>query len=224
MRIKELEIFTPNLQLQADFYSKVLELEKVEETSQSVSFKIGSSILQLTYREKFTPYHFAINIPANQEKEALKWLKKKVTILKDEEHEIQYFDFWDANAIYFYDADKNIVEFIARKRLKNNSENEFDRSSLIEISEIGVPTKNIEQEYKILNGATDIQIYSGSLERFCAVGDDHGLFIIINKEIKKEWFPTTDQPWSSDFNLQFIEKGKEYFFEYKGEELKRIDK
>ena len=29
--------------------------------------QIGKSILKLAQREKFTPYHYAINIPANQE-------------------------------------------------------------------------------------------------------------------------------------------------------------
>lgn len=222
MQINELEIYTSKLQAQTKFYSRVLELDIIEKSELSISFKIGNSILKLTYREKITPYHYAINIPANQEKEALNWLKKRVTILKDENEEIQYFDFWNAHAIYFYDAEKNIVELIARKSLKNNSKKKFNNNSLLEISEIGLPTSDIEQEYKILNEATDIQIYSGSFQGFCAIGDEHGLFIVINKQVKKDWYPTQDLPMSSDFKINFNEKEKEYTFKYINEKLKRL--
>jgi catechol-2,3-dioxygenase len=220
MKIQELELYTPRLKAQTKFYSEILELNVIAKTNTSTSFQIGESILKLVQREKFTPYHYAINIPANQEIEGLEWLKERVEILKHENLTIQYFDFWNAYAIYFYDEDRNIVELIARKNMENNSNQPFDKNSLLEISEIGIPTSDIDKEYKILKKATGIPIHSGNLERFCAIGDDNGLFIAINKEQKKVWFPTKDTPLSSDFNITFIEKGKEFTFEYKNEELK----
>jgi len=219
MHIQELEIFTPNLDAQTQFYAQTLELDIIQKTSDSVSFQIGNSILKLTYRTAFLPYHYAINIPANQEKEALEWLKKRVKIIKDDQSEIQYFDFWNAHAIYFYDADGNIGELIARKTLDNASNLPFNKNSLLGISEIGIPTTDIARDYKILQDATGIPIYSGSLERFCAIGDANGLFIAINKNLKKEWFPTQDTPMSSDFRIKFIEQGKSYTFVYENEEL-----
>ena len=222
MKIQELEIYTPRLEEQTKFYSQVLELDIITKTNTSVSFQIGKSILKLISREEFTPYHYAINIPANQENEALKWLKERVDILKYENLMIQYFDFWNAYAIYFYDEDRNIVELIARKNLENHSNQAFDKNSLLEICEIGIPTSDIRKEYEILKNATGIPIHSGNLERFCAIGNDNGLFIAINKEKKKEWFPTKDAPFSSDYNIRFIEKGKEFTFEYKNEELKAV--
>lgn len=222
MKIQELEIYTPRLKAQTKFYSEILELDVIAKTNTSTSFQIGESILKLVQREKFTPYHYAINIPANQEIEGLEWLKERVEILKHENLMIQYFDFWNAYAIYFYDADKNIVELIARKNMENNSNQPFDKNSLLEISEIGIPTSDIDKDYKILKNTTGIPIHSGNLERFCAIGSDNGLFIAINKKKKKEWFPTKDTPFSSDFNIRFIEKGKEFTFEYKNEELKAV--
>ena len=222
MKIQELEIFTPKLEEQTRFYAQILELEIVEKTSASVSFQIGTSILKLTYRAEFSPYHYAINIPANQEKEALQWLKERVEILKYEGTEIQYFDFWNAYAIYFYDEDRNIGELIARKNLKNDSNRPFDKNSMLEICEIGMPTSDINREYTILKETTAMPIHSGNLERFCSIGDDNGLFIVINKDLKKEWFPTKDKPFSSDFNIRFIEKDTEYAFQYKNEVLKAV--
>ncbi len=222
MNIQELEIFTPKLEEQAKFYSEVLELTVLVKSNTTVSFKIGKSVLKMTYRENCSPYHYAINIPANQQKEALKWLQKRVDILTYEGKSIQYFDFWNAYAIYFYDEDNNILELIARKNLKNDSNQPFDKNALLEICEIGIPTTNINREYSILKEQTAIPIYSGSLERFCAIGDSNGLFIAINKELKKEWFPTKDTPFSSDFNIRFSENGISYQFTYEKENLKYV--
>jgi len=222
MKIQELEIYTPRLKAQTKFYSEILELDAIAKTNTSISFQIGESILRLVQREKFTPYHYAINIPANQEIEGLEWLKERVEILKHENLTIQYFDFWNAYAIYFYDEDRNIVELIARKNLESDSNQPFGKNSLLEISEIGIPTSDIGKEYKILKNATGIPIHSGNLERFCAIGNDNGLFIAINKKLKKEWFPTKDIPFSSDFVIKFTEKGNKFTFEYKEEKLKAV--
>lgn len=222
MKIQELEIYTPRLKAQTKFYSEILELDVIEKTNTSISFQIGESTLKLVQREKFTPYHYAINIPSNQEIDGLEWLKGRVEILKHENLTIQYFDFWNAYAIYFYDEDRNIVELIARKNLENNSNQPFDKNSLLEISEIGIPTFDITKEYNLLKNATGIPVHSGNLERFCAIGDENGLFIAINKKLKKEWFPTKDIPFSSDFIIKFIEKGNEFIFEYKEEKLQVV--
>ena len=116
MKIKELEIFTSKLEEQTKFYHQILELDIISKTKNSVSFKVGDSTFTLKSRANSSPYHYAINIPSNKEKEALNWLKERVEILKYNGLEIHYFDFWDAYAIYFYDNDRNIVELIARKR------------------------------------------------------------------------------------------------------------
>lgn len=224
MHIQELELFTPKLEEQITFYTQVLALDLLEQTNTSASFQVGNSTLKLTYRADCSPYHYAINIPANQEQEALAWLKERVEIIKYENFEIQYFDFWNAHAIYFYDEDKNIGELIARKNLNNESAQVFDKNALLEICEIGLPTVDIGREYNLLKDTTGIPIHSGSLERFCAIGDEHGLFIAINKKLKREWFPTTDEPISADFKIKFKEQGQAYTFVYEKEELSLVAK
>ena len=221
MQIKELKIYSPNLKAQADFYTKLLGLTIIQEESNFVSIQMGTSFLKIEYKAETTPYHFAINIPANKDIEALAWLKSKVAILKEGPNEIQDFDFWNAKAVYFYDVDKNIIELIARKNLDNSTGKKFDSGLFLEISEIGLPTLDIEKEYNVLHDLTGIEVYDGGFERFCAIGDENGLFICINKE-KKDWYPTNEKAYSSDFEIRFIEKGNEYHFQFKNSELMSI--
>jgi catechol 2,3-dioxygenase-like lactoylglutathione lyase family enzyme len=219
MQIKELKIYSSNIKAQTDFYNKILGLNIINYTDKNVSLAFGKSILNIEYKTKTTPYHFAINIPANKEFEALDWLKSKVEILKDGNIEIQDFDFWNAKAIYFYDIDENIVELIARKNLNNLSNKKFNANQFLEISEIGLPTLDIQREFVQLTSLTGIEIFYGGFERFCAIGDENGLFICVNKGVK-DWFPTNDNAYSSEFEIKLIEKGNEYRIEYKNERIK----
>jgi catechol 2,3-dioxygenase-like lactoylglutathione lyase family enzyme len=208
MKINRLILYTAQLDEQTTFYKDVLGFKLVERTADHSSFKIGSSILSFYFREVSTPYHFAFNIPSNQIVEALTWLKTRVEVLNDDMKEIQQFPDWNAEAIYFYDQDKNIVEFIARKNLRLESNTSFRPESLLCISEIGLPVNNMERTFHHINEVKKLPIYSGGFEDFCAAGDENGLFIIINKE-KRRWFPTSDIPYSSyfrvegDYNIEF---------------------
>ncbi len=222
MNIKELKIYSQNFLEQVDFYSNKMGLEVIEKSEREAVFQIGKSKFRIVKNEKFQPYHFAINIPCNQEEEALGWLKERLEILRDGENEIQDFDFWNAMAIYFYDADKNIVELIARKNMKNESLEKFSAGSWLEISEIGMPVNDIEKSYKKLKEILNIKIFDGSFERFCAIGDENGLFIGINKQVK-DWFPTGDKAHSSEFEIAIEEKGIEYILEFVNEEIKELN-
>ncbi len=216
MKIKELIIYTDKLNEQLDFYVDVLELQLFNRTSQSGSLKIGSSILTFKCKEIVRPYHFAFNIPSNKENEALVWLKKRVKVLSFEGNEIADFKNWNAKAIYFYDEDSNIVEFISRKDLKNYNKANFSSKSILNISEIGMATSQIEKTYHKLNGIQEIDVFDGNFERFCAVGNDEGMFILVNPK-KKKWFPTDDEAFTSDFRI----KG-DYNFEFVNGKINQI--
>lgn len=221
MKIKELKIYTADLSKQIDFYESKIGLKLIEKTEFEASVQIGKSILKLIENDQFQPYHFAINIPSNKVEEALNWLKSRVGILKDEKNEIQDFKSWNAKAIYFYDIDKNIVEFIARKNLGNESHEDFGANSLLEISEIGMAVNNIKTTFNTLKQISNIEKYDGGFEKFCAIGTEHGLFICIDKNIK-DWFPTGDKAYSSEFEIRFEENETEYELEFKNEEIKAV--
>jgi len=215
MIVHELTLFTPHLKQQADFYETKLGLSPISQDGTHFTIQIGRSLLRFEQSLSATPYHFAINIPANQEIEALAWLKKRITVLKDGATELIDFSAWNAKAMYFYDYDKNIVELIARKNLWNTSAVPFNGQSFLEISEIGLPTENIKTTFSELNQQTGIEIYSGSFKSFCAIGGEHGLFICIDVTEKATWYPVNAQVYFSDFRLRFEVGSKTHQMDFK---------
>jgi catechol 2,3-dioxygenase-like lactoylglutathione lyase family enzyme len=201
MKIKELILFSANIQKQKQFYSEVLEFELVLETAEKIAFKIGESILCFQYKKEVKSSHVAFNIPTNLVDETFNWLQKRVDILDYQGTVITSFEKWNAKAIYFYDADKNIMEFIARKELNVESNKPFSPSELISISEMAIATDNLESIYNTINAMKPIPIFDGNLSRFCALGNDEGLFILIDKT-KKKWYPTMEEAFTSDFIIK----------------------
>lgn len=202
MKIEYLKIYTSRLKEQKQFYQHVLKLPMRKETETTFHVQVGYSVLEFHFRENATPYHFALHISAGQEVQALEWLKKKVDILKSDQEEIVDFPNWKAKSLYFYDADNNIVEFISRRNLFLSVSPEFSEKSIQGISEIGMATGDVEDKFRFLNTNFGISKFSGDYERFCAAGDDEGLFIIINKD-RKDWIPTGDPAFASAFEIEF---------------------
>lgn len=200
MKIKELTLFTTNIAAQRQFYADVLELPVLVDTDIEISFKIGASALTFHYAKSIKPSHFAFNIPANKAQEALAWLQERVTILPCEGKPIADFRNWNAEAIYFYDADQNIVECIARKNLNTATEEVFSVKQLLNISEMAIVSTDNQAVFQDIQQQETIPIYDGSFERFCAIGDEEGLFILVNKDLKK-WYPTLEDAYVSDFKI-----------------------
>lgn len=198
MNITSLSLFTSQLEKQHIFYTQTLGFKCIEKNEERFSLEIGDSVLTFIKKENSTPYHFALNIPYDAIDDALQWTKEKVAVLKNGKFEIHEFEDWQARAVYFYDEDKNIVEFIGRKRLNYEYAGGFDISCIKEISEIGVATTDIESCYNSLSLNIGLEIYDGGFYRFCAIGDETGLFICVNPEEKK-WFPTDDTVHYSGF-------------------------
>lgn len=200
MFIRQLIIHTSNFSAQKKFYLD-LQFPLIEFSKTSVSFGVGHSVLTFLQKKNSKPYHFAITIPGNKTEEALTWVKRRANVLKYHGNDIVDFKKWNALSFYFHDHDKNIVEFIARKNLNNNQQNAFSAKSLIEISEIGMAVKSVTETYNELNKLHNLPIYDGNLEVFCAAGDEHGLFIIIDKN-KKNWMPCDEPAYTADFIMK----------------------
>lgn len=158
------------------------------------SVKFGASLSTLVFKKavKNDPfYHFAFNIPANKFEEAHAWASERVQLLQiTPTSTIADFNNWNAKAFYFYDNNQNIVEFIARFDLDNNSDKTFDGSSIFSISEIGIVTDNAKVYGEKMIKEHNLSFFSKQppLDDFAAIGDDHGLFIVVNN--KRNWYPT----------------------------------
>lgn len=220
MKIEKLEIYSGQVQEQYRFYRDVLELEIQNHSEDSFEVLTGYSILKIQYRKNATPYHIAFHIPDKQEEIALDWVKERVPVLKNNTDEIIDFSNWDAKSLYFYDADKNIMEFIARRNFHKPDSALFSEESIIGISEIGLATKNIEDKYKFLQKNFGLNVFDGNFEKFCAIGDDEGLLITINASLK-DWFPTNDKAYISDFKMSFSQNGQFYKLNFENDQLRK---
>ena len=221
MKIAHLQVFTGNLQEQQDFYGKVLQLQLKNVSDTSFQVKVGFSVLEFQKKKSVKPYHIAFHIPALQEEKALNWLKDRVSILKDGEEEIVNFSGWKAKSIYFYDADKNVIEFISRRHFFPPESEEFSEESIVGISEIGLATSDVKSAFEFLNANFSLKKFTGDYERFCATGDDEGLFIVINKE-QKDWFPSDDKAFASEFKIGFSTASGKEEMAYKNERLELL--
>lgn len=205
MKIIELEILTDDLEKTATFYADQLGLDIKNRSQNSLSFIIGHSTFIFKRTEPAnqpnprTPrYHVAFNIPCNKIKEAAEWLSAFTTIIANPDGEmVTDFQNWHARAIYFYDLNGNILEFIARSDLKNESEKPFSAASIHCISEIGLVVDD-----PLTFAATlvdqDLPYFAKGPKRedFVALGDDNGLLIITTPT--RNWYPT-DQPAQKHF-------------------------
>lgn len=214
MKIEKLEIQTRDAGAQLKFYRDLMGLNVKNYTERSFEVKIGYTGVKFVETENATPYHIAIHIPDKQEEIALEWVKERVPVLKNKFEEIIDFSGWDAKSIYFYDADENIMEFISRRNFLNPESDIFSENSLLGIAEIGLATSNIKEKYKILREKCRLEMYDGSFDKFCAIGDDQGLLITINRN-EKDWFPTNDKAFLSDFKIVFThnEEQQQVIFE-----------
>ncbi|HEY1007433.1 MAG TPA: hypothetical protein VGD92_09630 [Sphingobacteriaceae bacterium] len=201
MKIRELIIYSANFEEQVRFYSDRLGFPVQQQNDSSVSFLAGHTIFTLISDPHATPYHIAFNIVPGRERRALEWLKARLVILKDEGDELVRFDAWNAMAMYFYDADRNIVEFIARRDLPAEADGPFGTHDILGISEVGMPVTDIGAAFSAVNAIGSIPLYDGNFDKFCAAGDPQGLLILINRD-KKTWFPTNDTAFSSSFSIR----------------------
>lgn len=220
MFIESLTLASRDVQAQVHFYKTVLGFECIDCTDETATLKIGDSLLKFVYNPKATQHHFAFNIPSDAHERASEWLTSRVGLIKNEDGHMFYFNFWDAYAIYFYDADQNIVEFIARAEVPIMKQDDFCPSQVLGISEMGIPSISIDAFHQQLCSLNvEIPIYYGSYERFCALGDYNGMFILVNPLKKDYWFPTDDLIEDVDFNIQIRLAENSYHLKYKNREL-----
>jgi catechol-2,3-dioxygenase len=213
MNFEKITIYSSNLAAQKVFYTETLEFELLIDELDSFTLKIGGTALQFVEKQGATNYHYAFNIPSNQGVEALTWLKERVDILDWNGADLVDFSDWNAEAMYFYDKDDNIVEFIARKNLNIPNTARFDASQVLEVSEMGAPTRDVQGVYDRLSQFFSIEKYSGNLTRFAAMGDEHGLFIVIDNQQKK-WIPREDEAYFSPFEVRLKHQNNHFGLKY----------
>jgi hypothetical protein len=127
--------------------------------------------------------HFAVNVARFED--AVEWARGQAELIEDDVP----FEAWRARAAYYFDAAGNLVELIARERAPGDE-------LLMEISEIGLPVSDVGAAVDFLESELRLPHFSGDRENFSAVGDDHGLFIVV--PVGRDWLfthrPASDAP------------------------------
>ncbi|OEY73201.1 VOC family protein [Salegentibacter salarius] len=219
MKIHKLQIYSDNLKEQLRFYRDTLNLKITDNSDDYFEVETGYSTLRCQQKENATAYHIAFHIPDNQHKEALEWVKERVPVLRGNGQEIVDFMAWSAKSLYFYDKDKNIIEFISRESFSKPGSALFSEKSILGISEVGLVTENITEKFNFLNANFELEKYDGDFEHFCAIGDDEGLLITINQKLK-DWFPTDDKAFKSEFKIEFSHQEKQHSLIFEDDQLK----
>lgn len=198
MKIEQLTLLSNDLVVQKEFYHKKLGFEILEDKPQLLSVKIGKSKLNFKYSESEVHYHFAFNIPRDAITHALAFFKPKIDLVSANGTTVMNFNHWNAKAIFFNDGNGNLAEFIARSTCDPMDGNDFNIDMVKNISEIGIPVSDIEPIFEAIHRNMGLDVYDGGIHRFCAIGNEEGLFICINKD-NKTWYPIDKKAIPSPF-------------------------
>ncbi|MCW3090973.1 MAG: hypothetical protein JWP81_2042 [Ferruginibacter sp.] len=192
MLIKEIQLLADDPDGTIQFYNEILGLKILSSDHTRISFSAGSSVLTFLRSEDTRPfYHFAFNIPWNQFEAAMDWVGSKLKLIEvTPGNAIADFKSWNAKAFYFFDNNQNIVEMIARFDVDNASLQPFNGSSIYSVSEIGAVVESPMEYAQELNKKYQLEFFPKQkpANDFIAVGDDHGLFIIVPQN--RKWYPT----------------------------------
>lgn len=202
MEINNIHLKTAHLNDLREFYADTFDCPITNPHAEEFTVKIGTTDVTFSEADDGTNpfYHFAINIPQNQFDDAVTWLSDRVELLSYQETGDQEFfsEDWNTHQVYCLDPADNIVELIARHDLSNDSERPFGSESFLQISEIGLPVPDNRHTVQAIGDNVEVSLYNGDDtstvpedESFTAVGDDYGMFIVV--EQGREWFPTRNQ-------------------------------
>lgn len=209
MKLHHIQIQTNNIQETATFYQDVLNLPILEKDSKSVIIQAGKSVLKFIENQQFNSiYHFAFNIPENKLEEAIKWAEDKLDLIVIEDNTvIANFENWNANAVYFYDNNGNILEFIVRYDLNNAQTEPFSSQSILNISEIGIVNENplVLANQLITQHGLELFSKNDNSELFAALGDDEGLLIMVRPN--RNWYPTQTPSESNTTGVRLENNG-----------------
>lgn len=191
MKITSLALQTSQPEKLKAFYTEMMGLPLIAEEENQFSVQVGFSTITFSTvpDREAGAYHFAFNIPSNKINEAAVWLQERVAFLHAPGATapvIQHKN-WEANALYFYDPDFNIVELIAHKAAPL-SHAPFGPDQFIGLAEVGLPVRDVTGFSQELREKLQLPRWRSATALFEAVGDEGGMFIVVQEQ--RPWFPT----------------------------------
>ena len=181
MQITNVKLLTSHIDHLRSFYTQNLGLPLINDAKNEFTVKAGESSLTFVEHDSSEPfYHFAFDIPGTAMDASIQWLDSigvSINRLPNQDYKI-YSQSWNSTSIYFYDPAGKVVEFIARHNLAYPSSSHFSGKDLISISEIGLVVTDVPKVMEVLKTELQLESYKENTDKFAAVGDEKGLFIL----------------------------------------------
>jgi catechol 2,3-dioxygenase-like lactoylglutathione lyase family enzyme len=189
VELVEIRLASARPDAQRSFYGEVLGLE-TSGAQAEVAVQIGATRL-VFQAGPASPQHFAARIPSAAYADALDWLAERVELLADGDggHAFAFPD-WNADAAYFRDPDRNVVELIAHHDLPEPYRPPFRPGTMLGVCEVGVPVDDVGAYLKSLERRKGVRRWSGDGVSFAAAGDKRGSLIVVRRG--RVWYPTDD--------------------------------
>jgi catechol-2,3-dioxygenase len=175
-----------------EFYHQLLGLPVVEESSHRLTINVGETritFLKAPAEEKGPFYHFAFNVRENKMLAARQWQQQRTPLLpipetlRDPKYpdDVVHYRHWNAHSLFFFDPAENVVEYIARHDLNNAAQGDFGSEDILYASEIAFVVDNVAETALKLQEVAGVEQYKGASDQFAAVGDEHGLLIVMKR-------------------------------------------
>jgi catechol 2,3-dioxygenase-like lactoylglutathione lyase family enzyme len=189
VELVEIRLASANPEAQRALYGAALGLE-VSGGADILAVQIGATRLVFEAGPP-SPQHFAARIPSAAYADALVWLAERVELLTGADGGRAFaFPDWNADAAYFRDPDRNVVELIAHHDLPDPYRPPFGPGSMLGVCEVGVPTDDVGAYLESLERRTGARRWSGDGASFAAAGDKRGSLIVVSRG--RVWYPTSD--------------------------------
>lgn len=189
MRIQALRLAAVDPLALGAYYADILRAPVVTAVDW-IEVTFGASRLIFERAEQVAGvYHFAINIPERKLGAAHTWLEGRVAWLRELGADTEFVEHveWRADALYFADPAGNIVELIARHSLPDARAGAFSSADLLEVSEIGIATVDVEAVRNRISAGLGLPAYGEVGPTFSPLGDEHGLLIVVSAG--RAWYP-----------------------------------
>ncbi len=192
-RILSLELLTAaSLADMKDFYHRLLLLDVLEEKPDRLTIAGGRTPITFVRSEAGAGqpfYHFAFNIPENKVQSARDWQKERTPLLpipeplRDRKYspDVVNYSHWNAHSVFFLDPGGNVVEYIGRHDMKNGAPGPFSNKDILYASEIAFVADDVAAMATHLKGAVGVGQYKGGDGNFMALGDEHGLLLVMKR-------------------------------------------
>lgn len=211
MKINKVNLTVHDLESMETFYCTNLGFKMIRKSSSGFEINIGDSILafELALPGEQKQYHFAFNIPSNLFKEAKEWIRLHTTLLKDQGQDEVYFESINADSLYFYDPEENVVELIARHAVNPKVHSaQFTADTILNIGEINLTTDdllNVGEKLKTLGiPVRNHEMLDEASLNF--MGESDGDAYILLGPAKRNWYFSTKDAVVSRIKIEVNEQ------------------